>query len=193
MEVFGGLALVRWFGVVRICFRFGCWWLSLRLPCFCFFFLLFLLLLFFVRFLVLETVVEFASVAPEARTCRDETRKTRHRGRWCEMIATIKKLCTSYKPIFTKIPKYCFNTSNGTETITVSILFRRLQKTVFFYPPGIGKTPNSHKLEAHSKIAIPVDNRGPRGTANAQLFFYLWAKCRCTRALSQLCCEKVAL
>ena len=26
-------------------------------------------------------------------------------------------VCTSHRPIFTKIPKYCFNTSNGTETI----------------------------------------------------------------------------
>ena len=62
-------------------------------------------------------------------------------------------------PFFTKIPKYFFNTSNGTQTITVSILFRRLKNTVFD-PPGTGNTPNSHKLEAHSKS--PFSSFQPR-------------------------------
>ena len=81
-------------------------------------------------------------------------------------------MCTCYRPILTKIPKYCFNTSNGTETITVSILFRRL-KNIVFSPPGIGNEySNSHMLEAHSKSQYSVYNRGPRGTANAQRFFF---------------------
>ena len=47
-------------------------------------------------------------------------------------IVWIKTLQSSCKPLFTKIPKYSFNTSNGTETITVSTLFRRLKNTFFF-------------------------------------------------------------
>ena len=39
--------------------------------------------------------------------------------------------------MFTKIPKYCFDTSNGTETITESILFRRLKNYCFFTLPGL--------------------------------------------------------
>ena len=35
-------------------------------------------------------------------------------------VTKIKTLCSSYRPIFTKIPKYCVKTSNGTEIITVS-------------------------------------------------------------------------
>ena len=46
---------------------------------------------------------------------------------------TLKKLCTSYRPIFTKIPQYWLNTFNGTETITVSMLFRQLKNTVVVF------------------------------------------------------------
>ena len=84
----------------------------------------------------------------------------------------------SYRPIFTKIPKYYLNTSNGTETITVSILFRRLKNTVFLPSPD---------------WQYSVYNRGPRGTANAQRFFYWRPKCRCMSVPSQVCCGKVAL
>ena len=109
-----------------------------------------------------------------------------------QLLPFVKKLCTSYRPIFTKIQKYCFNTSNGAETITVAILFRRL-KILFFYPSRIGNTPNSHKLEAHSKSQYSVYNTGTRGTANAQGFLNWWAKCRCMRVPSQVGCGKVAL
>ena len=47
------------------------------------------------------------------------------------LASMVKKLRTSCRPTFTKLPKYCFNTSNGTETTTVPILFRRLKNTVF--------------------------------------------------------------
>ena len=40
----------------------------------------------------------------------------------------LRNCALGYRPIFTKIPKYGVNTSNGSETITVSKLFRR---TVF--------------------------------------------------------------
>ena len=102
----------------------------------------------------------------------------------CHVFAFgIEKLCTSNRPIFTKIPKYCFNTSSDTETIAVSILFRRLKKNLFFEPSRDWQYSNSHKLEAHSKSQHPVYNRGPRGTANAQRFC---AKCRCLRVPSQV-------
>ena len=64
-----------------------------------------------------------------------------------------------------------FNTFNATETITVSILFRRLNNTVFL-PSREWQYPNSHKLEARSKSQCTVYNRGPRGEANAQLVFF---------------------
>ena len=35
-------------------------------------------------------------------------------------------------PFLRKFSKYCFNTSNSTEIITVSLLFRRLKKYCFF-------------------------------------------------------------
>ena len=63
---------------------------------------------------------------------------------------------------------------------------------MFFHPSGIGNTPNSHKLEAHSKLKYSVYIRGPRCTANAQRFFYWWAKCRCMHVPSKVCCGKVA-
>ena len=66
-------------------------------------------------------------------------------------------------------PKYCFSTSNNTETAIVSLLFRRLK---FFCVSGIGNTPIL-KLEAHSKSQHSVYNRGPRGTPDAQRFFFL--------------------
>ena len=43
----------------------------------------------------------------------------------------VMTLRTSYRPLFTKISKYCFNTSYCTEIISVSTLFRRL-KVLFF-------------------------------------------------------------
>ena len=58
---------------------------------------------------------------------------------------SVKKLCTSYNPIFKKIPKYCFNTSNGTETITVYC---------FFTLPGLSILQLSQARSA-LKIAIP--------------------------------------
>ena len=39
--------------------------------------------------------------------------------------------------MFTNLPKYCFNTSNGTEFNTVS----PTETTVCFNPPGIRNTP----------------------------------------------------
>ena len=75
---------------------------------------------------------------------------------------------------------------------SVSILFHR-PKILFFTLPRGWQHPNSHKLEAQSKSQYTVHNRGPRGTANAQRSFYWWAKYRCTRVPSQVCCGKVAL
>ena len=101
------------------------------------------------------------------------------------------------QPHFSEIPKYCFNTSNGTESITDSILFRRL-KIFVFIPSQDWQYFNSHKLEAHSKSQYSVCNIGSRGTANAQRFLLvglvplnasavasvLWESCTVTRSPS---------
>ena len=63
---------------------------------------------------------------------------------------TLGTLHKSFKPIFTKILKNNSNTSNGTEIITVSILFRRLKNTVFL-PSRDWQHSNSHKLEARTQ------------------------------------------
>ena len=136
------------------------------------------------------------------RSCRDcllsKVRKsecirmqTSMRDLGSQPVSGVKKLYTSSTgPFLKKIPKYCFNTPNGTAAITLSILFRRLKDTVF--PSRIGNS-NSHKLEAHSKSQYSVHNEGPRGEANAQRFFNWWAKCRCFRVPSKVCCGEVAL
>ena len=81
----------------------------------------------------------------------------------------LKTLQTSYRPtIFTKISKYCFNSSNGTEIIAVSTLFRRL--FTVFSPSRDWQYSNSQK---HSKSRYSVFNRGPRGKANAQRYLKL--------------------
>ena len=76
------------------------------------------------------------------------------------------KLYTSYRPTFTKIPRYCFNTSNGTETIAVSTLFRRLKKNCFFDPPWIGNTPTltSSKRTQNRNTSFTIEARVVRQT-----------------------------
>ena len=104
------------------------------------------------------------------------------------------KLYTSYRPTFTKIPRYCFNTSNGTETIAVSTLFRRLKKNCFFFdPPWIGNTPTltSSKRTQNRNTSFTIEARVVRQTHS--VFFFWWATGRCMRVPSQVCCGKVAL
>ena len=88
-------------------------------------------------------------------------------------------------------------TSNGTETITISILFRRLESTVF-QPPGIGNTPTltSSKRSRNRNTPCTTEARVVRQTA--QRFFLvghvpscscavesvLWESCPVTRSPS---------
>ena len=64
-------------------------------------------------------------------------------------------------------------------------LFRRLKNTVL-YPPGIGNSPTLTSSKRTQKSQYSVYNRGPRGKANAQRFFYWWTKCRCIRVPSKV-------
>ena len=72
---------------------------------------------------------------------------------------------------FHENPKIRFNTSNGTEIIAVSILFRRLKNTVCVASRD-WQYSSFLKLEADSKSQYSVHTRGLRGMANAQRFFY---------------------
>ena len=113
--------------------------------------------------------------------------------------ATIKKLCISYRPIFTKVPKYCFNTSNGAETITVSFLFRRRKNSVFFNPPGIGKTPTltSSKRTQHLNTPFATEARVEQQTHSG--FFFTGGPsavvcvCRCKCVVGKLPCNALAI
>ena len=116
-----------------------------------------------------------------------------------ELVEKLKKLCTSYRPIFSKISKYCFNTSNGTETITVSILFRRLKNTVFTLPGlAILRTLTSSKRTQNRNTPFTTEARVVRKT---HCFFFfllvgqvplyacavasvLWESCPVTRSPS---------
>ena len=95
---------------------------------------------------------------------------------------------------FSKIPKYCFNTSNGTEAITVSILFRRLKNTVFL-PPGIGNTSTLKSSKRTQNRNTPFTTEARVGKANAQRFFFLLVgpSAVVLRVPSQVLCRKVAL
>ena len=56
------------------------------------------------------------------------------------------------------IPKYCFNTSNGAELITVSILICRL-KILFFIPSQEWQFSNSQALSALKIAILPLQQR----------------------------------
>ena len=91
-----------------------------------------------------------------------------------ELVENLKKLCTSYRPIFSKISKYCFNSSNGTETITVSILFRRLKNTVFTLPGlAILRTLTSSKRTQNRNTPFTTEACVVRKTHFFFFFFLL--------------------
>ena len=106
---------------------------------------------------------------------------------------TLRNCAPAAGPFLRKSP----NTVSIHRTVLKPLLFQHCLvdcKILIFYPLRIGNTPNSHKLEAHSKSQYTVYNRGPRGTANAQRFFFLnwWAKCRCLGVPSKFCCGRVS-
>ena len=79
----------------------------------------------------------------------------------CRNVAWVSEIVHQLQAHFYEIPKYCFNTPNGTETMTVSML--PTEKILFFYPPRIG---NTSTLTSSKRTQN-------RNTANAQRFFLL--------------------
>ena len=74
------------------------------------------------------------------------------------------------------------------------ILFRRLKKTLFFYPsPRIGNaaTLTSSKRTQDRNTPCAIEARVVRQTSSGS--FYLWAKCRCIRVPSKLCCALLSV
>ena len=113
----------------------------------------------------------------------------------CRNVAWFSEIVHQLQAHFYEIPKYCFNTPNGTETMTVSML--PTEKKNCFLASQDWQYFNSHKLEAHSKSQYTVYNRGPRGTANAQAFFLLVDQvplcvCRRTCVVGKLPCNVLA-
>ena len=76
--------------------------------------------------------------------------------------------------------QHCFNTVSPTETY-------------YFLLSRDWQYSNSYKLEAVLKIAIHRLQRRPAWYGKRTAVFYWWAKCRCMRVPSQVCCGKVAL
>ena len=104
------------------------------------------------------------------------------------LVRTESRLCS--RPtgsVFAKSPKYCFNTSNGTETITVSILFRRLKRQCFFsLPPLLPLSPGLAILQLSQSLKS-TQNRNTQFTTEARVVrqtrsgFFCWAVFACRR------------
>ena len=109
----------------------------------------------------------------------------------CRNVAWVSKIVHQLQAHFYEIPKYCFNTPNGTETMTVSML--PTEKKTVFYPPRIGNTSTltSSKRTQNRNTPFTTEARVVRQTHS--VFFYWWTKCRCVRVPSHVCCGKVAL
>ena len=103
------------------------------------------------------------------------------------MVSTVKKLCTCYKPIFTKISKYSFNTSNGTGTITVPPT-----ENAVFLPSRDWQYSNSHKLEPHSKSQYTDFTTEARVVQTHSVFFTVVCVCRRKCVVGKLPCNAVA-
>ena len=100
-----------------------------------------------------------AEVYEFAVTSNDVWFRVARSVRPCGKMPRLKSLRTSCRPMFTNIQKYCFNTSNGTEIITVSTLFRPL-KILFLKPPGLAILQLSQARSA-LKIAILRSQQRP--------------------------------